>query len=211
MAFAQTRAANPGALGLTIGLNAATVLALALWNPNIIKIFDHGGITTIDVPPIKEPPPPPPENAEKVRTKIDTVKPTIEGGRSDTIIWPDPHPDPGIVIKDPGPGTIIEPPPPPTIHEIAKRPPIMATAAGELQPPYPPGLQRLGTEGSVTVRILVGANGRPADIVLVRGDHPDFFAAAKSWGMRHWRFKPAAEDEKAVEGWYTLTVKFDIE
>ena len=214
MAYAEKRAANPGALGLTIGLNACAVLALAAWNPDIVHILTRT-ITTIDVPPVK---PPPPEQsdtkqpetkhvidnpaktvetksaAEDWRPEVIDIKPTVIGG--------------GGVGTDGG--TIVEPPRPP-IREIVKRPPMMATSAGELQPPYPLSLQRQEVEGSVTVRIFVGMDGRPRDIVLVRADDPGFFAAAKAWGMRHWRFKPAAEDEKAVEGWYTLTVKFTIE
>lgn len=213
MAYAEKRAANPGALGLTIGLNAAAVLALALWNPNIIKIF-HDPIPVFPIGPKVEPPPPPPPDDPKPqrRQQIDQPDPTVvTGTTSETTVVRDPFPQIKPVEPGPDPTTVIPDPPQPTIHEIVKRPPMMATAAGDLQPPYPPGLQRLGTEGSVTVRIAVGANGRPTDIVLVRADHPDFFAAAKSWGMRHWRFKPASEDEKAVDGWYTLTVKFNIE
>lgn len=210
MAYAEKRAANPGALGLTIGLNAAAVLALALWNPNIIKIFND----PIPVFPIgpKVEPPPPEDTQPKTKQKIDQVDPkVITGAKSETIVARDPDPGPVINIRDPGPAPVIDPPPQPPVRNIVRRGPMMATREGELQPPYPPSLQRQEIEGSVTVRILVGSDGRPKDIVLVRADDPGFFAAAKSWGMRHWRFKPAAEDEAAVEGWYTLTVKFNIE
>lgn len=214
MAYAETRAANPGALGLTIGLNAAAVLALALWNPNIIKqitkpwtIIDIG---TIDPVP---PPPPLPEPAPKPKTQIERVDPVVGGATTETRTSGDPFVDRGPIIDFPGtgPGPTIDPPPQQPVHNIVRTSPTLTTSTGNLQPPYPPALQRQEMEGSVTVRILVGSDGRPKDIVLVRADHPDFFAAAKSWGMRHWRFKPAAEDEKAVDGWYTLTVKFNIE
>lgn len=213
MAYADKRAANPGALGLTIGLNAAAVLGLALWNPSIFKLPPKGPWITIDVPPVVPPGPVPEDPNPKTKQQIDQPDPTIvTTTTTETVVTRDPDPGPKIIITDPGPGTIIEPPPPPPqIKEIVKRPPALATREGDLQPPYPPALQRQEIEGSVTVRILVGNDGRPKDIVLVRADHPDFFAAAKSWGMRHWRFKPASEDGNAVEAWYTLTVKFNIE
>ena len=210
MAYAEKRAANPGALGLTIGLNAAAVLALALWNPNIIRIISDP-IRIFPIDPKVEPLPPPPEDPKPIpKQRIDQPDAkVVTGTTTETTVARDPDPGPTILIRDPGPGPIIEPPP--RVHNIVRRTPTMATSAGELQPPYPPALQRAEVEGSVTVRIFVGSDGRPKDIVLIRADHPDFFAAAKSWGMRHWRFKPAAEDEKATEGWYTLTVKFTIE
>jgi protein TonB len=212
MAYADKRAANPGALGLTIGLNAAAVLALALWNPNIVKQITKT-ITTIEIDPVSDPPPPPPPDDTKPRpkTKIDAVDPTVKGASKEVTTWVDPGSGPTIIIKDPGPDPIIDPSPPPQIRDTVKRPPAMATRPGDLQPPYPPALQRAEVEGSVTVRILIGIDGRPKDIVLVRADDADFFAAARTWGLRHWRFKPAEEDGTPVESWYTLTVKFNIE
>lgn len=211
MAYADKRAANPGALGLTIGLNAAAVIALALWNPNIVTEITKT-ITTIEIDPVSDPPPPPDDTKPQPKTKIDAVDPTIKGISKEAVTWVDPGPGPAIIIKDPGPGPIIDPPPPPPpIHEAVKRPPALATRPGDLQPPYPPALQRAEVEGSVTVRILVGTDGRPKDIVLVRADDPDFFAAAKAWGLRHWRFKPASEDGTATEAWYTLTVRFNLQ
>lgn len=212
MAYAEQRAANPGALGLTIGLNVAAVLALAAWNPNIFKLPpDPWKIIHVGPP---APLPPPDDAKPQQKRPIDQPKPTITtAGTTETFVEPDTGPGP-IIGTDPGPDltkTVIPDPPLPTIRNIVRRAPSMTTAAGDLQPPYPSALQRQDIEGSVTVRILVGSDGRPKDIVLLRADDPGFFAAAKSWGMRHWRFKPAAEDEKAVEGWYTLTVKFDIE
>ncbi len=106
---------------------------------------------------------------------------------------------------------VIDPLPPPRTRETVKRGVTMTTSPSEMQPPYPPPLQRAEVEGSVTVRVLVGGDGRPRDIVLVRTDDPQFFAAARNWGMRHWRFKPATEDGTAVESWFTLTVRFTME
>jgi protein TonB len=214
MAYAEKRAANPGALGLTIGLNAAAVIALAAWNPSIVRLFEDK-LKVINIRPL-DPPPPVETETVKPQTKhvIDTPERTVETKRASDDWRPEPidiKPLAGGGDIGRGGGDIIDPPKPPPVHNIVRRPPIMATPAGDLQPPYPPSLQRQEVEGSVTVRILVGPDGRPRDIVLLRADNPGFFAAAKAWGMRHWRFKPAAEDETAIEGWYTLTVKFNIE
>lgn len=79
-----------------------------------------------------------------------------------------------------------------------------------VQPPYPPGLQRMEIEGSVTLRVLVGVDGRPIRIEVVRTDHEAFFTATRDWAMRHWRFTPATRDGAPLEAWRTLTVRFAI-
>src|SRR6476469_1937341 len=123
MAYAKTRAANPGALGLTIGLNAAAVLALALWNPNIIKFIDHG-ITTIEIDPIADPPPPEKivETKSQPKRFIDQPKRTVEtGGFIDD--WRPKIIDPGTTViggggSGAGGSIIADPPKPPEIREI---------------------------------------------------------------------------------------------
>ena len=214
MAYAETRAANPGALGLTIGLNCLAVLALAAWNPSMFHIPTPPWIT-VPIPPIEPPPPQHPEDT-KVRTKtsIDHPTKTVNTGAK-AEDWKPIDIDPGTTVLGGdggvgsgfGTGPIAEPPPP--IHQPVKRG-VTMTNSGELQPPYPPALQRAEVEGSVAVRVLVGTDGRPRDIVLLRSDDPGFFAAAKSWGMRHWRFKPATEDGTAVESWFTLNIRFTL-
>ena len=210
MAYAERRAANPGALGLTIGLNMMAVLALAAWNPSVIR-FITGGITTIEIPPVDSPPPPPIEKQkQQQKQRIDRPDTKVDTGASaDPWIIRDPDPGP-IIITGPDTGPITFPPDPPPVHKVVKRGATMTTSPDDLQPPYPPNLQREGKQGSVAVRVFVGLDGRPRDIVMVRTDDPDFFTAAKIWGLRHWRFKPASEDGVPVEAWFNLTVRFTI-
>ncbi|CAM3071430.1 hypothetical protein SPAN111604_02335 [Sphingomonas antarctica] len=212
MAYAEKRAANPGALGLTIGLNLAAVVAIAAWNPNITRII-IGSIPSYPIGP--QPLPPPSVEDPKPQTKphIDHPKTAVPVA-GPVEQWRPTDPDPRPLVFNTGGGetgtTIIPDPPQPPIRQVVKRGVAMATSPGELQPPYPPALQRGEIQGSVTVRVLVGPDGRPRDIVLVRADDPGFFTAAKTWGLRHWRFKPASEDGSPVDSWYTLTVRFTI-
>ncbi len=78
------------------------------------------------------------------------------------------------------------------------------------QPPYPPALQRLNIEGAVTVRVLVGTDGRPLRIEAVRVDQDAFFAATRDWGLKNWRFKPATRDGEPFQEWRTMTVRFEM-
>jgi periplasmic protein TonB len=69
---------------------------------------------------------------------------------------------------------------------------------------------RLEIEGSVTVRVLIGTDGRVRQVQVVRATDPEFAKATERQALRAWRFKPATRDGVPVEDWQTLTVRFDI-
>ncbi len=82
--------------------------------------------------------------------------------------------------------------------------------ADDFQPDYPVGLLRREQEGAVSVRVLVGTDGRVKDIELVKSPHEDFWSATRKQALRKWRFTPATKDGKPVESWMTLKVLFQI-
>ena len=65
-------------------------------------------------------------------------------------------------------------------------------------------------EGVVTVRVLVGVDGRPLRIEAVKVDHDAFFTATRDWAMRNWKFAPATRDGVAFQEWRTMTVRFEM-
>lgn len=83
-------------------------------------------------------------------------------------------------------------------------------ASSELQPPYPASEQRAENEGSVTVRILIGTDGRVKSVEKVRGASDAFFRATEQQALRHWRFKPATVDGRPVESRKVMTVHFRL-
>ena len=96
---------------------------------------------------------------------------------------------------------------PTPIFKAALRDPRFAKA---FQPEYPVGKLRLEIEGSVTVRILVGTDGRVRQVQILNATDPDFARATEKQALKAWRFKPATRDGVPVEDWQTLTVRFDI-
>lgn len=80
----------------------------------------------------------------------------------------------------------------------------------QFQPDYPTGLLRLGREGLVSVRVLVGANGRAKQIELISSSHDSFWNATRRHALKKWRFNPATKDGKPYESWITLKVRFTI-
>ncbi len=80
----------------------------------------------------------------------------------------------------------------------------------QFQPPYPSGLLRMGEEGMVTVRVLVGRDGRAKQIELIDSPHEGFWTATKRHALKKWRFQPATKDGAPFESWMTLKVRFEI-
>ena len=106
----------------------------------------------------------------------------------------------------------VDPPVKPDIIADPVRVPVRAGAVmisgAAAQPPYPRSLQAEGVEGVAVVRVLVGVDGRVRAVELVRADDPLFYDATREQALRKWRFRPATEDGRAVEGWREMTVRF---
>lgn len=82
--------------------------------------------------------------------------------------------------------------------------------AGDFQPAYPVGQLRREREGIVSVRVLVGTDGRVKDIQLIESPHQDFWTATRKQALGKWRFTAATQDGKPIESWMTLKVRFEI-
>ncbi len=82
--------------------------------------------------------------------------------------------------------------------------------ADEFQPTYPVGQLRLEREGEVSVRVLVGTDGRVKRIELIDSPHVDFWSATRKQALKKWRFTAATKDGKPIESWMTLKVRFEI-
>lgn len=159
-------------------------------------------MTVIEVRPIPPDPPPPIEERRIVR---------------DTTPRPRPLPTPVAVVNDtPSPVdphveevTLEEAPLVPL--EVAPQPSLAQLRALVAPPPvYPPALLRRGIEGVVGLRILVGPDGRAADVVVeTSSGHREFDAAAVKVVRTRWRFEPAQLDGAAVSAWAVVQVGFD--
>jgi len=108
----------------------------------------------------------------------------------------------------------IQVPPVEPIKPIAE--PVIVRAgldqryARKFQPPYPPGQLRMEQEGLVSVRVLVGVDGRVKDIQLVDSPHGNFWRATRRHAIRNWRFTPATRDGVPFESWMDVKVRFEI-
>lgn len=212
----ETTRANPATMGAAILVNGAIILAVAL-SPIVAEYVPTP--TIITGRNIEDRPPPPPDTpVEKQQPKkadpifvpdraADT-KTQIDTGLTTTTT----ETDTNTIVDGTGGDDFTE-----TVRELPKPPmPIFKAAlrdprfARDFQPEYPVGKLRLEIEGSVTVRVLVGTDGRVRQVQVIRASDPDFAKATEKQALKAWRFKPATRDGTPVEDWQTLTVRFGI-
>ncbi|WP_425521768.1 TonB family protein [Xanthomonas vesicatoria] len=89
--------------------------------------------------------------------------------------------------------------------------------AGQLQylsspaPSYPVAALRAGQQGTVMLRVLVGTDGRPAEVsVQTSSGHRALDLAARSQVLRSWRFQPAMQNGQAVQAYGLVPVSFSL-
>jgi periplasmic protein TonB len=79
-----------------------------------------------------------------------------------------------------------------------------------VQPVYPPRCRRMGVEGIVRVRVLVGENGRPREVTLGRSSGDELLDEAAIDAVRRWRFEPARRDGAPMAAWAVVPIEFKL-
>ena len=214
--FTGGRRFNPAGLLAAVGINAGVVAALMIAAPYVARAPDDTLETTnVPLPPPPEPidiKPPQPRTSAARPERIDTVDPVIPRPADDgPIVFADPLPPvPGptgtATGTGDGTGTAIDPPAPPAPVIVA--PGLDPRYAGDLQPDYPAAERRMGNPGKVTVRVLIGPDGRVKQVEPVSATSDAFFRATRDQALRRWRFRPGTRDGVAQAAWRTMSVTF---
>ena len=217
--FLEQKQKSPGSLALVLLFHAAAITALmlakteyerTLVEPTVVKTIPE----TKDPPPIPEPQPK--QEAPNPKSEIVYVPPKVPTPAQEDVVIAkqvevplDLNPGPPGNAVEPKPDSVPVPLPPPPIPDPV-RTEARLDPRSELQPPYPPSEQRAQNEGSVTVRLLIGPDGRVKQVEKVKAASDAFFRATEQQALRHWRFKPATLDGKPVESRTTMTVHFRL-
>ena len=75
---------------------------------------------------------------------------------------------------------------------------------------YPPKAARVGIQGTVVVRFVVGTLGFVGDVEVISSVRKDIDAEAVRVVKMLPRFSPARQDFKRVSVWYTLPITFNL-
>lgn len=105
------------------------------------------------------------------------------------------------------------PPPPPSPVEVRPVGPTRAPrfAANPGAPAYPETARRRGWEGTVKLRLRIAPDGRVAAVEIVTSSGRSLLDDAAVAAADAWRFEPALEDGRPVEGSIDVPVRFRLE
>ena len=212
--FYEQKTVRPGGMALVIALHAAAFAGLVLVKTDIVRqTLEPTRLINILPPPTpkQEPPPEPRQQPPRQQSVLDAPRPIIPTQRDD---------GPAVTERIPPQPTYFPP-----AHETVladatpdfPRLPVRVEAqvdprfAGALQPPYPPAEESRQRDGTVRVRVTIGADGRVKAIARLSATSEAFWNATERHALAHWRFRPATEDGRPVESTKLMNVIFRIE
>jgi periplasmic protein TonB len=115
-----------------------------------------------------------------------------------------------------------EPVPAETPKEVVKEEPVEAepapiippsAEAKELRnpaPPYPRMSRKLKEEGTVTLKVLVKADGRVDQVEIVNSSGYKRLDDAAKKAFKRWKFSPATQAGVAIDYWYEFDFEFSL-
>ncbi len=180
----------------------------------------------IEPPKPKEPPPPPPPKSPPppAQPVVKRTAPTLPPPPMPTAIA-DPTPAPnaptGVTTPQPPPPPIAAPvaaaPAPPALPPAPPAPAkveLPSSDADYLQnpsPAYPPQSRRLGEQGKVLVRVLIGVDGTAQKAEIRQSSGFDRLDKAALDTVQRWRYVPGKRGGVAEAMWFTVPINFVLE
>lgn len=204
-------AGNTGAIAFN------TVMLLLLLAPLsapklVLPSVDEDPIIQI---PLRPNPVPPPVIEDPLPVRRDPAPPT----QTQPVRQEQP---PSIVVDNPNPAPTdfagVEQPPiqvataePPTGIGPAIQTGASLQALNNPAPPYPPQAVRDNLTGVVELEILVGIDGKPIDVSVVRSSgHRILDQAARRAVLSRWTFQPATRDGQPVQARGRVPIEFKL-
>lgn len=208
---------SPGSLTMSVGI-VGGLLALALASNTVVEVargdrpFEMFAVPPEPAPPPPDPAPPKAQQQAKAKPRIDQPVQIVPSTKPSETYYAPPVPgpviEPGIPDGVGAGAAVFDPPKPP--------PPVLTTAevdgryARDFQPVYPTAERRAGNEGVVTLKVLIGVDGRVRQVQQMAAASDEFWRVTERQALGRWRFKPATRDGIPVESWRTMTVRFKL-
>lgn len=152
-------------------------------------------------PPPKNLPPPPPAYVPPVEVQVNTPPPVNAIAAVSNKPQPEAPPSPLPVVSNP-------PPAPPA--PIARTAAVISASSCE-KPEYPSASRRLEEEGTVTLKFLVGVDGRVKESAVDKSSGFRRLDEAARQGLSKCQFKPGTENGQPVEGWASMRYTWKLE
>jgi protein TonB len=207
MHFSETRDGNGSkftkiaivtALHLAVG--AALIHNMNAKTFTMPKMVEEMVMLNIEAPKPPPPPPEPPQPQQKTTTQPKIVAPRVEvevpQQPTEAPIQATVEPQPAA---DPGPATPEAPPANPNAGKMFSA--ALADAGGCAKPDYPAKAARAGETGTVSLALLIGADGRVSDSKIQRSSGSRELDRAAQSALSMCKFKPAMNNGAAEPGW----------
>jgi len=172
---------------------------------------------------------PPAPKVDLPKPVVLPAPPPVKQPVAKPVVRPRPAPQP-VAIADPTPApaapigvTTPQPPAPPApVMEAPAAPVAPAPAKVELpssnadylqnpKPPYPPISKRLGEQGKVIVRVLIGVDGLPQKAELKQSSGFDRLDRVALDTVLKWRYVPGKRGGVAEAMWFNVPINFVLE
>lgn len=104
-----------------------------------------------------------------------------------------------------------EPEPQPAPEPVIEPPRFGVAYLNNPPPAYPALSRRIGEEGRVMLRVLVGTNGKPESVEIENGSGSQRLDSAALDAVRKWKFIPARRNNEAISAYVLVPVKFSLD
>ena len=160
-----------------------------------------------DIPP--PPPPPPPKNLPPPPAYVPPVDVVVSNAApsANAIAAVSATPQPVAPAAPPAPPA----PPAPVVKAEPVRVAAVVNSANCEKPDYPSASRRLEEEGTVSLRFLVGVDGKVIQAEVERSSGFKRLDEAARAGLSRCAFKPATVDGKPEQGWATMKYTWRLE
>lgn len=219
-----TKIAIVAALHVAVG--AAVMKSMDSKMFDMPKVMEELVMITPEIPKPPPPPPPPPPEPPKQRAKPVTQPPKVHVPKVEVEVPQEPTVEAPVVATtepapaepaQPGPVTPEAEPTPPA----PPAPPAPARKGGKLlaltnasdcaTPEYPASAARNGETGTVSLALLIGADGRVTDSKIQKSSGSRALDKAAQAALSMCKFKPATNDGEAEEGWGQIAYVWNLD
>ena len=167
--------------------------------------------------PVKPPEPPkltpPPKTPQPVLTPLPTPQPPAPATPEPPAVLAAPTASvtaPVVPAAAPAPPPPA-PPPPPAAPAKVELPSSKADYLHNPPPDYPRMSKRLGEQGKVVLKVLIGTDGAPQKVELVTSSGFERLDKSALDAAMRWRYVPGKRGGVAEAMWYQVPIQFTLE
>ena len=212
--YGEGRRVNVTGIAFAAVIHILLLAGLLLAKTDIIQEKLEKRLTVVDLTP--PPPPPSQETPPQAQPDIVAPRPPLQLVQAPKVATtPDPVPPSVPFAPTPAPAVAPSPAPvvaaPPAPPSTVKVSDLSARMISGSPPRYPLESRRKREEGTVVLSVVVGIDGRVANISVARSSGHDRLDQAALSAVRKWRWEPFVQDGRAVEMKGMVDFPFKIE